>query len=182
MRLRLLGTLYVLLVCSVPSFACDCGSPGPASHYIKEASVAFVGKVVFTDDDESGKFTQKTLVHFVVEEAFKGLGPEMHDVWLDPGSFTSCYAVYRVGSRYLVFAYGGTVLPKDSAAVFVAPGESKTKPTPPGIDRKNSPKVYSAPECSGTRPITPKTKDAVSQEVEYLRKYSEKPARAHKNS
>jgi len=87
-----------------------------------------------------------------------------------------------VGERYLVFAYGGAVLPKDSAAVSVAPGGSKTKPTPPGIDLKNPPKVYSAPECSGTRLITSKTKDAVSQEVDYLRKYREKAAREPKHS
>ena len=155
---------------------------GHASRYIKEASIVFVGKVVFTDDDGSGKFIQKTLVHFEVEGAFNGLGPEMHDVWVDPGSFASCYAEYHVGERYLVFAYGGAVLPKDSPAVSVAPGGSKTKPKPPGIDLKNPPKVYSAPECSGTRLITSKTKDAVSQEVDYLRKYREKAAREQKHS
>ena len=69
----------------IPTFSSkrECGPPGPASRYIKDASIAFVGKVVFTDDDGSGKFIQKTLVHFEVEEAFKGLGPEMHDVWVD---------------------------------------------------------------------------------------------------
>jgi hypothetical protein len=66
-----------------------------------------------------GKFIQKTLVHFEVEEAFKGLGPEMHDVWVDPGSFTSCYAEYHVGERYLVFAYGGAVLPKRIVRQFL---------------------------------------------------------------
>jgi hypothetical protein len=182
MRLYLLRTLCFFLTCAIPSFGCECGPPGHASRYIKEASIVFVGKVVFTDDDGSGKFIQKTLVHFEVEEAFKGLGPEMHDVWVDPGSFTSCYAEYHVGERYLVFAYGGAVLPKDSPAVSVAPGGSKTKPTPPGIDLKKPPKIYSAPECSGTRLITSKTKDAVSQEVDYLRKYREKAAREQKHS
>ena len=93
-----------------------------------------------------GNSSKKTLVHFEVEEAFKELGPEMHDVWVDPGSFTSCYAEYHVGERYLVFAYDGALLPKDSPAVSVVPGESKTKPLPPGIDVKNPPKIYSAPE------------------------------------
>jgi len=37
-------------------------------------------------------------------------------------------------------------------------------------------------ECSGTRLITSKTKDAVSQEVDYLRKYREKAAREQKHS
>jgi hypothetical protein len=121
-------------------------------------------------------------VHFEVEEAFKGLGPETHDVWVDPGSFTSCYAKYHVGERYLVFAYGGALLPKDSPAVSVVPGEPKTKPLPPGIDLKNPPKIYSAPECSGMRLITSKTKDAISQEVDYLRRYKEQAARGQKRS
>jgi hypothetical protein len=84
MRLYLLRAFCFFLTCAIPSFGCECGPPGHASRYIKEASIVFVGKVVFTDDDGSGKFIQKTLVHFEVERAFKGLGPEMHDVWVDP--------------------------------------------------------------------------------------------------
>jgi hypothetical protein len=140
---------------------------------VKDASIVFVGKVIFTDDDGSGTFIQKTLVHFEVEEAFKGLQPELRDVWVDPGSYTSCYATYRVGERYLVFGYGGALLPKDSAAVTLAPRKSKEKPLPPGIESKNPPRVYSAPECSGTRPILPITKDSISHELDYLRKYKE---------
>jgi hypothetical protein len=177
----LLGTLCIFLACAIPSFSCECGPPGHASRNVKEASVAFVGKVVFTDDNGSGKFTQQTRVHFEVEEALKGLGPETHDVWVDPGSFTSCYAEYRLGDRYLVFAYGGAVLPKDSAAVSFASGQSKPKPLPRGIDPKNPPKIYSAPECSGTRQITSETKDAVSREVDYLRKYKENATKDQKH-
>ena len=174
--------LCFLLAGATPCFGCECGPPGHASHYIKETQIAFVGKVVFTDDDGSGKFVQKTLVHFVVEEAFKGLGPEVHDVWVDPGSFTSCYAEYHVGERYLVFGYGGVLLPKDSPAVSVVQGESNPKPLPAGIDPKNPPKIYSSPECSGTRLIIPATKDSVSREVDYLRKYKEKAAKEKDHS
>lgn len=170
------------LVSAVPSLGCECGPPGHASQYIKEASVAFVGSVVFTNDDGSGKFTQKTLVRFEVEEAFKGLGPEVHEIWVDPGSFTSCYAEYHIGERYLVFGYGGAVLPQDRSAVSIAAGESKTKPTPPRINLKSPPKVYFAPECSGTRLITPKEKNAVSGELKYLRKYKEIAAKEQNHS
>ena len=50
---------------------------------------------------------------FSVEEAFKGLPPNTTEVWVDPGSFTSCYAEYTVGRRLLVFAYGGPAMPPD---------------------------------------------------------------------
>jgi hypothetical protein len=79
----ILAVLCSVVVIAVPSFGCDCGPPGHASQYVSEASIVFVGKVVFTNDDGSGTFIQKTLVHFEVEEAFKGLGSQMHDVWVD---------------------------------------------------------------------------------------------------
>ena len=181
MRHFVFGTICFFIIWPIAAFSCECGPPGHASRYVKEASIIFVGRVLFTDDDGSGKFIQKTLVHFEVEEAFKGLGAEIHDVWVDPGSFTSCYARYCVGERFLVFAYGGTLLLKDTSAVSVVPGKTGTKPFPPGIDPKNPPKVYSAPECSGTRLITSDTKDAVSREVDYLRRYKEKVARETKH-
>jgi hypothetical protein len=133
--------------------------------------VVFVGKVVFTDDDGSGTFAQKTLVHFEVEEGYKGLDAEVRDVWIDPGSCTSCYADYRLGERYLVFGYRGALLhPPDSSAVTLTQ-RCKSKALPAGIDPKNPPVVYVAPECSGTRQITEKS---ASRDVEYLRKLKAK--------
>jgi hypothetical protein len=175
MRRLLFGTLCFFLIWAIPAVCCDCNSPADASRYIDQASIAFTGKVVFTNDDGSGKFTQNTLVRFEVEEAFKGLGPEVHDVWIDPGSFTSCYAEYHVGKRYLVFAYGGTLLRKDGSAVSDVLG--KTKPVPRGIDPKNPPKVYSAPECSGSGFLPSKPNETISRALEYLRKYKERAAR-----
>jgi len=176
MRRLLFGTLC-FFICAIPAVCCDCNPPADASRYIDQASIAFTGKVVFTNDDGSGKFTQKTLVRFEVEEAFKGLGPETHEVWIDPGSLTSCYAEYHVGERYLVFAYGGTLLRNDSSKVPGVRGNSKTKPLPRGIDPKNPPKVYSAPECSGTGVLPSKPNETISRALEYLRKYKERAAR-----
>jgi hypothetical protein len=144
-------------------------SPGPASDYVEGASVVFVGKAVFNDDDGSRKFAQKTLVRFEVEEAYKGLGQQLHEAWVDPGSFTSCYATYRVGDRYLVFGYDEATSPRDTLSVSVARGQSNTKPVPPGFDLKNPPKVYWAPECAGTRHVTPEA----DKDITYLRKYKE---------
>ena len=169
MRRLFVGALLLLFVGAIRSFGCFCGPPGPASQYVEHARVVFVGKAVFNDDDGSKKFTQKTLVRFQVEESYKGLGPEVHDVWVDPGSFTSCYALYRVGDRYLVFGYDKATPPRDTASITVTrdKGQSNSKPVPPGFDQKNPPKVYWAPECSGTRIVAPQT----DSEINYLRKY-----------
>jgi hypothetical protein len=156
----------------VPALACECGVPAPACAYVDRTAAVFIGKVAFTDDDGSGKITQKTLVRFEVEESFKGLPKGTRDVWIDPGSFTSCYATYRIGERWLVFAYQGRVSPVDTAAMTViSSGRSKAKPLPPGFDPKNPPNVYSAPECSGTRILTPETELTTIPEFEYLRQY-----------
>jgi hypothetical protein len=171
MRRLLPPTFFLLVVLTRVALGCDCPPPGPASEYINGASVVFLGKVVFTDDDGSGTFTQQTFVRFRVEEAYKGLGPQVHQVWIDPGSFTSCYAAYQVGERYLVFADAGARPPKDTLGMSTAPrGQSSTKPLPRGMDPKNLPAVYSAPECSGTRNMSDTGSD-ISAEIAYLRKY-----------
>jgi hypothetical protein len=126
----------------------------------------FVGKVVFTNDDGSGTIAQQTLVHFEVEEAFKGLKTGTRDVWIDPGSFTSCYAEYHLGERLLVFAYRGGMFPPDSPAVSVVPRDAaRPKPWPTGFDPMAHPPVYLAPECSGTRLITAETEKDVGFEL-----------------
>jgi hypothetical protein len=162
--------LALLFVGVIHSFGCWCGPPGPASEYVEGASVVFVGKAVFNDDDGSHKFTQKTLVRFEVEEAYKGLGQQLRDVWVDPGSFSSCYAMYRVGDRYLVFGYDQATSPRDTLSISVARGQPNTKPVPPGFDLKDPPKVYWAPECSGTRQVTAQA----DKDITYLRKYKER--------
>jgi hypothetical protein len=116
-------------------------------------------------------FMRPVVVHFQVEEDYKGLEAGIRDVWVDPGSCTSCYAEYRVGERFLVFGYGGTLLPLDTSALSVASEQCKSKPLPPGIDSQNPPKVYIAPECSGTRQITPETEHLVASDLRYLRKF-----------
>jgi len=166
---RISQRFAVALCLPVAVVACECGPPGHASKYVKYASVVFVGKVVYTNDDGSGQFTQRTLVHFEVEEAYKGLASGVRDVWIDPGSCTSCYAGYQVGQRYLVFGYGGGQLPRDTAAMSTS-GSCKSKPLPHEIDPDHLPIVYGAPECSGTREITPETEHSVTPELRYLRK------------
>jgi hypothetical protein len=172
MRSLYIAALGILLFRPLPVFACSCGPAAPACAYVNLASAVFVGKVIFTNDDGSGTFLQKTLVHFEVEESFKGLSPVTHEVWIDPGSFSSCYAEYHVGERLLVFAYGGAVMPPDTPAVTLGTGKSvKSKPLPPGIDPSKLLTVYSSSECSGTRLLSPETENLIRPEIDYLRRF-----------
>jgi hypothetical protein len=164
--------VFVLLFMSgAHSLACECRISGNVSKYLKSADIVFLGKVIFTDDDGTGTFVQKTHVHFEVEEAFKGLAAGVHDVWADPGSFTSCYAEYRRGERYLVFAHRGAKLPGDTAAMTIAPAGRSPKPLPAGLDAANPPVIYTAPECTGTLPVNEQTQKRVSAWLKNLRDY-----------
>jgi hypothetical protein len=178
-RFSLLALLSISLAISGPSFGCDCGNPGPACNYVGAAAAVFVGRVIFNDDDGISGTMQRTLVRFQVEESFKGLPPNAKDVWVDPGSFTSCYANYHVGERLLVFGYRDRGMPSDATTMSVDPKRAvKNKPWPPGIDPKDLPTIYWAPECSGTRLITPETEGLIAPEIEYLRRFKAGTARS----
>lgn len=168
----------LVLVCLSPRalFGCECGPKDfQAAPHVKFAAVVFIGTVVFTDDDGSGTFRQKTLVRFQVEEAFKGLNGEVREVWVDPGSFTTCYALYQPGEKWLIYGYGGgTIFPPDTAAMSVDQRQGQSKPLPPGIDANHPPVIYSAPECAGSLPIGGRYDDVVAQNLRYLRKYKAK--------
>jgi len=131
------------------AWPCSCRGPLPACAYIG-ADAIFLGRVSFTNDNGSGTM-QATLVRFDVEETFKGIAPGTKQMWIDPGSFTSCYEEYHLGERYLIVAQRMGQFPGDSAAMTLA-GKADPKPLPPGIDPAHPPIVYRAPECSGSRP------------------------------
>jgi hypothetical protein len=141
---------------SVAGFSCSCGIPGAACSYVSTSDVVFIGTPVYTNDDGSGKFTQETLYRFAVEEIFKGLAPESKEVWIDPGSFTSCYADYPLGKKFLVFANKQAIAPVDSPAMTFD-SVKNSKHLPSGF--KLGTPVYYAPECSGTRPAETAAKD-----------------------
>jgi hypothetical protein len=112
------------------AWPCDCRTAKPACAYL-EADAIFLGRVSFTNDDGSGTFAQATVVRFDVQEAFKGIAPGTKQVWVDPGSFTSCYEEYHLGERYLIFARRKGQIPTESAAMSVATGtKNRTKPFP----------------------------------------------------
>jgi hypothetical protein len=158
------GGLAMAVLQAATALGCSCRAPDPSCAYVERASAVFVGTPVYTNDDPKKGFVQGTLYKFEVREVFKGLPEETREVWIDPGSYTSCYANYELGRELLVFAYRLEVTRNDSAAMTVAEHSPEEKPPPPGFD-PNTP-VYLAPECSGTR-------DAASarEDIEWLREW-----------
>jgi hypothetical protein len=139
----------------VPVFPCSCSpdASGPACSLIGSRDVIFTGRVDYSNDDGSGTFVQGTLIRFAVEEVFKGLPAGTAEVWIDPGSYTSCYAEYKVGGRYLMFASDrakGGSLSLISMSTGSAEGK-RQKPVPPGFDVEHPPKIYVSAECHGSR-------------------------------
>jgi len=162
--LLLLGALTTF---ALPAAACECHLD-PACSYVSRSDIIFVGKVTYSNDDGSGTFVQATPIRFEVEEAFKGLPPDVHEVWIDPGSFTSCYAEYPVGKRYLVFASSKLDF-SNLVAMTIVNGPRGLKPSPPGFDPNHPPTVYLANECSGTREVSANTEDYVASDLAFLR-------------
>jgi hypothetical protein len=76
-------------------------------------------------------------VRFDIEEQFKGVPPDVRQVWVDPGNLSSCYTQYSLGERYLIFAGKGHFT-NDNAALRA------------GIDLAKHPTLYYAPACSGS--------------------------------
>ena len=172
MRVSFCRVALALVVGSFPGLACDCGPSGPACAYATRAAAVFVGTVAFSDHDPALGLRQRTLVKFNVEEAFKGLPSKVRELWIDPGSFTSCYAEYSVGERLLVFAYGGgRTMPPDTSVMSIISGQVKGKSLPAGFNREKPPVVFSAPECSGTRLMRTEDHRNLKSDIEYLRQY-----------
>ena len=82
---------------------------------------------------------------------FKGLSPATKKVWVDPGSFTSCYNDYRRGEEYLVFAKVPSTTQATVAAMTVMKNAHSARPLPQELTSPNPPPIYLAPECMGSR-------------------------------
>lgn len=154
--------LLMLLVSSLGLWPCTCGrgawAPACESYY--SGSAVFLGTVLDHDDDGSGKFTQRTLYLVRVDEAFRGLDVTQTEVFIDPGSFSSCYTHYAVGKQYL-FVAGG---PASFAAMISFKEPSLNKPFPVRWAARTDMKVYVAAGCSPTREAS-----RVSEDLAWLR-------------
>jgi len=148
---RALNAILISLFFCFGAESCDCDQ-GMLECSFAAAQIVFKGRVDYDNDDGNGSFVQRTLIGFKVSEVFKGLPSSVDHLWVDPGSFTSCYAEYRWGQEYLVFAYSGVAMPTGTSLMTLAQPGSRVRQLPPEFVSGNSPPVYFAPECMGTRP------------------------------
>lgn len=168
MRLSWVALLWLVIAVS-PTLPCSCVSAPIDSSY-DFADAVFRGHVEWSNDDDSGTFAQATLIGFRVSEVLKGLPSNANQVWVDPGSLTSCYAEYDSRKEYLIFARRGLEIPPGfaSATSLAAPHAGK-KPTPREFQSAHPPHVYWAPECTGS---TETGYPGFEQDLETLRKYA----------
>jgi hypothetical protein len=65
---------------------------------LKRSPFCSSATLVSSNDDGTGTFGQLTLERFRLVEPFKGLPDNATEVWVDPGSGTSCYGSIRLGN------------------------------------------------------------------------------------
>jgi hypothetical protein len=128
-------TALLLFACRL-SLACSCGPTTPICSRIDSIGVFFLGDLISSNDDGTGTFAQSTLEHFKVIEIFKGLPEDATEVWVDPGSMTSCYSPHQAGTRYLIAAFRVVTSPDLENRSVNYRGEKK--PLPQGFDPKTS--------------------------------------------
>lgn len=148
----LIKVCFLTLLLAARSLPCSCGPRlfAPACEVFHETAAVFTCTVLDHNDDGSGKFTQSTLYLVRVDERFSGLDARQKEVFIDPGSFTSCYAQYRSGQQYLFFAGQRG----NFAAVTVTRPQRPGKPLPKRWAGKQDVRVYSANVCSGSKPTS----------------------------
>jgi hypothetical protein len=140
----MLRFIAVLLGGSSLSLGCSCEPPTPICSRIERIGVFFLGEVISSNDDGTGTFAQLTLERFKVIEIFKGLADGTKEVWVDPGSMTSCYSPHQTGKRYLMAGLAITAAPDVANRSVNYRGERK--PLPNGFDPATSKIVHSS-EC-----------------------------------
>ncbi|HYP15279.1 MAG TPA: carboxypeptidase regulatory-like domain-containing protein [Bryobacteraceae bacterium] len=109
------------------------------------------------NDEGSGRFAQWTAYLVRVDESFRGLDPLQKEVFIDPGSFSSCYTEYQVGRQYLFVASG----PASFAAMTLINKRMPEKSFPARWSTKGDLKVYSTGACSPTRDTSRASEDIV---------------------
>jgi hypothetical protein len=102
----------------------------------------FVGTVIDQNDNGSGRFDQPVAYLVRVDEAFRGLQEGEKEVFIDPGSFTSCLRSYEVGEQYLFYGYAADLLPSLGARAFPARWAEKK-----GL------RFVGSAQCTPTRPV-----------------------------
>ncbi len=154
-------SFFLLASIGAPLIACTCTSYEPvrACERYHDSQVVFRGRVIDHNDDGSGKFAQFTLYRFEVLEAFKGLPPDRAEVFVDPGSQSSCYTRFASGQDILFFL----VSPSDQSRVrrYFGPGPQGApgKTLPAAWKGREAEPVYIAGGCHPVKTVKPDDPD-----------------------
>ena len=129
------------------AWGCTCSAPLPPCELFGRSRAVFSGVVLDTNEDGRGGLSRSTFYLVRVEEGFRGLAPEQKEVFIDPGSFTSCYTYFEVGKKYLFYGWGlGGI-----ASISFTGRRGEEVALPPQWQEKKDLKVYSVPMCSGSK-------------------------------
>lgn len=147
-------SVILLLSTVMPGLACTCSSyePAKACAIFHTTPVIFSGRVIDHNDDKTGGFRQITLYRFKVLEIFKGLPSGTKEVFIDPGSMTSCYTTFKSDADYLVYTgYSQPVMAVTVLKNYQPTSNTKQMPAAwKGLERVP---IYDVGVCSPTRTI-----------------------------
>jgi Carboxypeptidase regulatory-like domain len=151
-----------------PALACVCVSYEPIKtcQIYQSAPVIFRGRVIDHNDNGSGHFTQMTLYRFKVLEAFKGLSPEVKELFINPGSGTDGYRTFASDRDYLIYTGSAYPTPPPAADFLIA--MERTKPKPPAWNGLEQLPVYDIFGCCNPSRVV----DEKDPDVAYLRSAS----------
>lgn len=157
MILRLVSLLFLTWPIVL---ACSCAAPGPACQRIDLFDYAFLGRVLATNETKDAQEAGPYWYRFSVDEAFKGLEPEVREVIVDPDNSTSCRQSFQVGSLYLLFGRRSPLSgpSADAAKAAGALGGARGVPL-------TSPLV-STGQCTGTM-----LAEYAAEDLHYLRRF-----------
>jgi hypothetical protein len=142
----------ILPMMAFPALACSCASSEvvKACQIYQSTPVIFRGRVIDHNDNTQGMISGPILYRFRVIESFKGIPKDVHDVFIDPASGTSCQTQFSLDQDYLIYAGGSQPAP---TAVTVFPRSAAAHPIPTAWKGLENSVVYSVGGCSPTRSV-----------------------------
>jgi hypothetical protein len=160
--------------CAPAAWACSCliYEPTRACEIRHSATTIFKGRVLDTNATVDGGFNTWALYRFRVDEIFKGLPAETKEVFIDPGSGTSCMTAFQLGQDYLVYTAKAITTSGDYFNRVRTTAQSPEMKVPailPAWERATNSPVFWDMLCSPTRPIE---NEATDTDLAYLRSMS----------
>lgn len=140
-----LGTAWPVLACSCTSY-----ERVQACQIYQSTPVIFRGRAIDHFVQNTTGHLRMVMYRFKVLETFKGLPPDMKEVFIDPASRTPCYSQFALDRDYLVYTGAGPPALAAGTAFGELPAAWK------GLEQLP---VYAAGICNPTRAVEEKDTD-----------------------